>query len=300
MSATPFYPGDSILLKAGDIWHGEALTLNGSGTAAHPITISSYGEGDKPVISPELTDSNAIYGVNVSGWKISGLELQKAKDGVHFDYTDSVEREYLWIDNMYIHDMDDTYNSIPTRYNHISSGISLNGWAPYGTEPVVLKGITVKDIVMDNVNSGWWTGAPYSRTDPNTGFTTGGSAYFSEIEMNNLQVSNASQWGYSFLFFRNATITNADAENTGFGVNPYGAAAFVVATSENVTLDGCDVVDAYRGPSSSTERDSTLKAASTPRTSCTRTPPLTEPTGQALWCSTTTASVRPRMLSSRM
>jgi len=41
--------GDAIKLKCGEIWY-ETLTINFSGNDGNPITVTSYGTGDKPVI----------------------------------------------------------------------------------------------------------------------------------------------------------------------------------------------------------------------------------------------------------
>jgi len=43
-------PGDNIYLKAGDVFYG-TWQISNSGNETKPITISSYGEGNKPVIS---------------------------------------------------------------------------------------------------------------------------------------------------------------------------------------------------------------------------------------------------------
>ncbi|MBC9731101.1 discoidin domain-containing protein [Streptomyces sp. TRM68367] len=43
-NATPFRPGDRILLKAGEQWQDEQLWPKGSGSAGRPITISAYGD----------------------------------------------------------------------------------------------------------------------------------------------------------------------------------------------------------------------------------------------------------------
>lgn len=45
-----FQPGDNILFRAGDIFEGQ-LNFKRSGTADNPITIGSYGEGEKPIIT---------------------------------------------------------------------------------------------------------------------------------------------------------------------------------------------------------------------------------------------------------
>ncbi|MCS6917683.1 MAG: right-handed parallel beta-helix repeat-containing protein [Chitinophagales bacterium] len=51
-SQQAFQPGDSLLLESGGVYRG-TLWLHGSGTAAAPIVISSYGAGSKPLISGE-------------------------------------------------------------------------------------------------------------------------------------------------------------------------------------------------------------------------------------------------------
>ena len=43
-------PGDSVLLKKGDIFYG-SIRINKSGTATQPIVIGAYGSGDKPIIT---------------------------------------------------------------------------------------------------------------------------------------------------------------------------------------------------------------------------------------------------------
>jgi len=48
-STSNYVAGDRILLKCGDTWN-EELHPKGSGAADNPITISSYGEGKKPLI----------------------------------------------------------------------------------------------------------------------------------------------------------------------------------------------------------------------------------------------------------
>ena len=43
-------PGDKILLKCNDLFSG-SISVKNSGTTEHPVIISSYGEGEKPVVS---------------------------------------------------------------------------------------------------------------------------------------------------------------------------------------------------------------------------------------------------------
>ena len=68
-----FAPGDNILLKAGGIYQGRFQPVS-SGTASEPITVSSYGEGARPLlITSDL--GPAVLLRDVSGWSISGLEF---------------------------------------------------------------------------------------------------------------------------------------------------------------------------------------------------------------------------------
>ncbi len=51
INAQKLHPGDSVLLKRGEIWR-EQLTILSGGAPGNPITIGSYGDGEvKPIIS---------------------------------------------------------------------------------------------------------------------------------------------------------------------------------------------------------------------------------------------------------
>ena len=43
-------PGDGVYLKCGDVFENQALSIKNSGTKEAPITISSYGTGEYPII----------------------------------------------------------------------------------------------------------------------------------------------------------------------------------------------------------------------------------------------------------
>jgi len=63
--------GDNILFRKGDIWHG-TITVSRAGSSDNPITIGSYGTGEKPIITG-FTDigswtvhSGSVYRTTVS------------------------------------------------------------------------------------------------------------------------------------------------------------------------------------------------------------------------------------------
>ncbi|TNJ43147.1 right-handed parallel beta-helix repeat-containing protein [Tamlana fucoidanivorans] len=53
ISDTPLFPGDKVFFNRGDRFDGH-FVINGSGEMNNPITITSYGSGNKPIISGEV------------------------------------------------------------------------------------------------------------------------------------------------------------------------------------------------------------------------------------------------------
>jgi hypothetical protein len=72
--------GDQILFRAGDVFEGQ-LVINRSGTSDNPIIISSYGEGEKPILSgsgniPTGDYIEAVKLVNTSHIVMDGLWIK--------------------------------------------------------------------------------------------------------------------------------------------------------------------------------------------------------------------------------
>jgi hypothetical protein len=85
-----YQAGDSVLLKCGDTWDEELRPL-GEGTAVNPITISSYGDGPRPLIDRQdatgnNTDKVGIRLKNIAGYKITGLAFARFGRGVFVDF----------------------------------------------------------------------------------------------------------------------------------------------------------------------------------------------------------------------
>ncbi|PZF85604.1 right-handed parallel beta-helix repeat-containing protein [Jiangella anatolica] len=127
-----FGPGDSILLARGVIWD-QWLDLEGSGTAAEPITLGAFGAGAKPKITNNDT-ANSGYGIRVtdgSHWVIKDLEIDgaganKLDAGVQVVYP--AERRFgLTLSNLYVH--------------HNRLGIAVTGAASAGIDDVVITGV---------------------------------------------------------------------------------------------------------------------------------------------------------------
>ena len=74
VNSMTFQPGDRILLKSGDTWHGQ-LFLKGSGSEGSPIILSSYGGDARPVINIGAAEGAGVRIHNESWWEISNIEV---------------------------------------------------------------------------------------------------------------------------------------------------------------------------------------------------------------------------------
>jgi len=96
LSNSELNPGDSIFFNRGDSFFGE-LVVNGSGTASEPIVFTSYGSGDKPIISGKVGSSGggdyqqAIYVLNNDNMVFENLEVQNNRQAprTNVDNSDS-------------------------------------------------------------------------------------------------------------------------------------------------------------------------------------------------------------------
>ncbi|MEI6529767.1 MAG: right-handed parallel beta-helix repeat-containing protein [Candidatus Falkowbacteria bacterium] len=79
VNSQTFKAGDFILFKKGDTWVNEAIIVKSSGSAAAPITYSSYGSGSKPLISGQTTvtgwvsEGNGIYSKTISAQSVPNM-----------------------------------------------------------------------------------------------------------------------------------------------------------------------------------------------------------------------------------
>lgn len=106
-----FFAGDSILFKRGEIWR-ETLTVSSSGSDGSPITFSSYGSGNDPIItggddvigvSGDWTDE----GSNVWSRSLATQAKRVVLDSTHpgtEDSTPDAQYEWDWSSNkLYIY-----------------------------------------------------------------------------------------------------------------------------------------------------------------------------------------------------
>jgi hypothetical protein len=186
LNATIFSPGDRILFKSGEKWHGQ-LWPKGSGTALHPIVIDKYGGEAKPVIDGNGEAEDAVLLKNQEYWEINNLEVTNTgshpgtRRGVRLVADNYGDVHHIYVRGLTVHDVNGsdsvkenggiTYNcagdSKATRFvdlriedNHIyhvdRSGIF--GWSShwvrskwYPSLGVVIRGNVLDDIGGDGI-----------------------------------------------------------------------------------------------------------------------------------------------------
>lgn len=155
VKVSTFAPGDVIRLKSGDTWN-EQLMLNGSvngvGEDGNPITVTSYGSGNKPLIT---AGGNVISGFNLSNWTIHGLAAKliatstlswdNISTGINLEYDTSQTYRNVVVDGNEVYS--DSYDS-NTR------GIVVVAIVPGTANATVLDRLTISNNVVHDV--GWY------------------------------------------------------------------------------------------------------------------------------------------------
>ncbi len=205
VNATTFNPGDSVLFQTGQSWAGQLHPL-GSGTAAAPIVISSYGGGARPIIDgSSLASGGAVYLLNQGGWTIDGLEVvnNSGVDNVGAT-TLGVNRSGIFVDNE-------------------SGG--------------VLSGITIRNNYVHDVN-----GCSACNTSSIDGHINGGIVVAADVaNVPWARFVAAGYEGYNNVQILNNTVSKAGREGIVFWDNSVGlsyAAIVPAAMSNNVTIQG--------------------------------------------------------------
>ncbi len=109
VNSTRFAPGDKLLIKAGTVYEGR-LWPKGSGRPGIPITIDSYGEGERPAIHAGGETGEALLLENTQGWHINNLELTNTGNepeafrfGLSITVDDMGAAGDFKLSNLYIH-----------------------------------------------------------------------------------------------------------------------------------------------------------------------------------------------------
>ncbi len=215
-----YKPGDIILLKKGDTWT-DGLAPKGSGTPEKPITISSYGEGNKPVIDREdfKQDRSGILLNDQGGYKIVGIEFNRCMTGIYAEYSKGcATQKYLWIEDCYFHDslLYRHYEDYPK--SKIGLGVCLFSFEL--ANKVVLQDIMVKNCVFRRLASGFWTNSP-DNFNKNASFIYN----FANLNFDNCLFEEGYQWPFGIRGVNKGSVKNCVVHDIGRGFRSFNGVA---------------------------------------------------------------------------
>jgi hypothetical protein len=194
VDATTFRPGDRILFHSGDSWTGQ-LWPKGSGSPGAPITIGSYGPGNKPSFAGAGTVPDAVKLWNQQYWTITDIDASNyagsstsdLKDyrAIHIGGDDSQTLSGFTVDEVSVHDVTGVDNWIGGSTSNNRPGINFQmGWdrakntggivfnttvpnmAAPPSRPTILNDILVENSSIKNTSWGGIVLKQYSGTSP--------------------------------------------------------------------------------------------------------------------------------------
>lgn len=233
-----YVSGDQLLLKCNDAWN-EQLTLAGSGTAINPILVSSYGTGNKPMITRSDTTADKCIVINSPwGWKVTNLELGNAYRGIDCIVTET-DKSYLWFENLFIHDC--TAGPACTQESPVRYGISIFANYPSDKTKVCLSDITVTNCVMERCLFGVATWG--CERDPNQAYR---NRNLQNINVSNCTFTDMDGFGVAIANTNGGSITNCKFLHNGQSYMWCGSAAAMLENDENFTFGNNEIADTYR------------------------------------------------------
>ncbi len=242
-------PGDGILLRRGDVWENERFYPKGSGTFENPVVIYSYGEGqERPVIKKAGIDMACITLEGNDGIIVAGLELAESYGGLLIQYQgdNSLGNDYLHIEDLYVHDMIDTFNSDPYEYNHTSFGIALRGNVDLNAPSrLMLTNFILRNTEFFNCEVGFWGVGKI-------GYMHVPAYDYGVVDnflIENIKATACGKWGYCFHFMENGLMKNIDSYYTGLNGNNFGSCAYLLIAVKNSLVENIYIDGHYRNAS---------------------------------------------------
>lgn len=246
----PLKGGDTVLFRAGGTYDC-AVTLEGiKGTEEAPFLISSYGEGERPILKTELYDEVFTF-IDCSYITVSDLQITAPNGGGIWIDTINSESVGITIENVYFYGLpngkvsfrdDFSRGAAPARAAVMVKGLPAN--SRYPVNDLTIRGCEVYDSANGFMIWGSWNDQqdPWSENavkDPiyNTGVLVEG-CYFHEMDAEAVVIGICD----------GALVTNCRAINTcqGEGVDENGEIQYFTAAmwfwgSENSTIQYCEI-----------------------------------------------------------
>lgn len=154
--------GTSILLKSGTR-HSGPIELTGLGTSSKPITISSYGGEQKPIIEGQGKENYAVKIYNSSYLELKNIEItntasepKAGQRGIIIEAKDCKLSKHIILDNLFIHDVNGTLVKK-------EGGGSAILWQNHGStiktkfDSLIIQNCHIKNCTRNAINSRGYT-----------------------------------------------------------------------------------------------------------------------------------------------
>jgi len=149
-----FTPGDQILFHAGQSWTG-TLTPHGSGATGSPITVSSYGDGAKPLLKGEGAGETIMLN-EISYWTLRGLAVTNhgktvgIRNGIMIHVSAAGVASGISLIDVAVSDVNGEVGS------KSSGGIGIMAWGKNG-KPAHFDGLLIDHCTVEHVDGqGIW------------------------------------------------------------------------------------------------------------------------------------------------
>ena len=204
VGSVAFQPGDKVLFKGGDTWHGQ-LVLKGAGTAEEPIILSSFGKG-RPVINIGDAEGAGILLKNYGGWEISNFEITSGaapelgvtRQGIYVLVDEpGVKAEHIVIQDCFIHDIWGQLGGVRERSSAILVSCRNRSREASADAPALnnvriegnrIERVDKTGIVTDNIVNGLLVRRNFMENLGGDGIIVGGS-YRALVEFNEIHRS---------------------------------------------------------------------------------------------------------------
>ena len=239
INSRTFLPADRILLKRSTICEGN-INLNGSGTAGSSIVLSSYGEGNRPVVKTTAAVQAAVRLFNEEYWTIEHIETSGGNQyGIYVggDVSDRVLHN-IKINDVFVHSVNGT-----PRWD---SGLIVV--APNG-EHLMYENVIIENSTVNNFENGFQSNAWWGI---HVGFNpTYGNQYLSDrsrqVTVRNCNIQNTYGDSITFALVNDGLIENNYSKRSGLaplGIS-YTPNAMWVWDSDNILIQFNEGTESY-------------------------------------------------------
>lgn len=245
--------GTTVYLKRGDTWANSKLSLAGKGVSGNPITLTAYGEGNRPRITGiNLTTEPCIVWNNASYVNIDSMDCRDAKVGLYLRYaggnTDGTGAMYnnsgVHITHCHFKNMDAPWSdvsgviTVPSPFElSWGAGIWVGGsipaplGGPWPSESTpILDDLSVTHCGFEQVSTG---------VGMNFYFPTVYKGRFTNFRFEDSWVTGCENGSMALFFVNGGHAQRVDTWLGGSGFYATGTTAGFIQHMQNFTIDDC-------------------------------------------------------------